>query len=691
MPRDFLLIAEAKIDASFGEATADKPFSIAAYNGGIMTVEGFGSVLIDLQGVRLGDNVTLLEGHENTNLAVIGVGTPSVKGGSIVIDGAISPDLPAAARAVQIASKGVRLQASIGAEVIKAKRIERGKSVNVNGRTFRAEGRGFLLVQQSQLKHVAILPNGADGSTAVNIAAQAASLEESDMNFQKWLEAKKIDNFDELAAGVQAMIKAQFDAEQKAADDQDKKDLAAKAAKSGANDHGDDDDPVATLRASMAKESKRIALVSVAAKDHPEILAKAIDDGWDEETTKTHVELATLRAGRKGPAIHVHGSNGKPLDGAVIEAAVCMSLSMPNVDKHFKAETLEAAQSRFSRGVGLQELLLMAAQANGYAGPLNVKANLREVLRAACSPDINAAFSTLSLPGIFQNVANKELLAGFAEQDQTWREIATVRSVTDFKTVTSYRMLDDLEYEEVGPDGEIKHGTLTEESFTRRAKTYAKMFSLTRTDIINDDLGALDDLRSRLGAGAARKFNNVFWAAFMDNSSFFTSGRGNYIEGAGTALDINGDGLAEAILSFDEMQSPDGKRIGGAAAMLLVPPQLQFVAKRLYVSTTVNTGGSSSNDTVGDANIYSGLYRPVVCRWLSDSNFTGYSTKAFYLLREKSSLAAMVVSLLNGVANPTVEMADANFNTLGIEFRGYHDFGCDKAEWLAGVKSKGEA
>jgi hypothetical protein len=76
---------------------------------------------------------------------------------------------------------------------------------------------------------------------------------------------------------------------------------------------------------------------------------------------------------------------------------------------------------------------------------------------------------------------------------------------------------------------------------------------------------------------------------------------------------------------------------------------------------------------------------------LSDSNYSGYSATAWYLLREARTYPAMVVSLLNGVAQPTVETAEADFDQLGIQFRGYHDFGCDKAEYLCGVKSKGAA
>ena len=51
----------------------------------------------------------------------------------------------------------------------------------------------------------------------------------------------------------------------------------------------------------------------------------------------------------------------------------------------------------------------------------------------------------------------------------------------------------------------------------------------------------------------------------------------------------------------------------------------------------------------------------------------------------------MVVSFLNGIEQPTVESSEADFASLGVLFRGFHDFGCDQAEYLAGVKSKGAA
>ena len=658
---------------------------VAAYSGGLMTVAGFGPVVLDVEGIEAPERVPLLADHENRIDAVLGSGTPHRADGRLAIDGTLSRSSEKARRVIQLHRDGVPLQASVGAEPLETERIARGKQVVVNGRTIRAERASFLLVRRARLKHVAIVPNGADVQTRVDIAAGAAnaSKEKNEMEFDRWLEAQGFDP-EQLSERQTASLRQLFEKHQ--APDEGgsapQTDVAASA--------------VADLRRQLADESARVAAVrKICGGRHPDIEAKAISEGWDANKT----ELEVLRAERpKGPAIHAHHWKDELGKGEILEAAMCLRRSYEDVEKAFKPEVLEVASRNYPR-LGFNQLFMMAAAANDYPArpgePVH-RGNIREVLRYAFQPrTLEASYSTLSLPGILQNLANKELLAGYREEDQTWREIAAVKSVSDFKTVTSYRMLDDMEYEELPKHGEIKHGTVGEESYTRQVRTYAKMFMLDRVDIINDDLSAFDDLRNRVGAGAARTLNRVFWSTFMNNGSFFTSSRGNYITGADSALDVDGTGLQKAITAFRKLRTPgaDGKKrpVGGRPEILLVPPELEFVAQRLYQSTEVNPGGSSTKETVPNANIHAGKYRPVVSDWLSDPDFTGNSTTAWYLFRSPRTLAPVVVSFLNGQQNPTVDMAEADFNQLGVQFRGYHDFGVDFAEYLAGVKSKGAA
>jgi hypothetical protein len=385
-------------------------------------------------------------------------------------------------------------------------------------------------------------------------------------------------------------------------------------------------------------------------------------------------------------------------EGEVLEAAVCMARKHKDLEKVFKPEVLQAAHTQFRGRIRLQQVILTAACGNGYyasPGEGIHMGNIREVLAHAC-PDARqrhihaTAFSTTNVSGILSNVANKEILQGYMEEDSAWQEIATKKSVSDFKQVTSYRMLDDMEYEELGPGGVIKGGTISEESMTRQVKTYAKMFSLERTQIINDDLGAFDDLKTRVGRGAAKKLVKIFWTAFVNNSSFFTTARTNYIEGSTTNLGTDGVGLGLGVKQFRKMTSPtaDGtKRVGAGnrPEILLVPPELEAIAEVLHKNTNLSSVKAS------DANIYANKYRPVVAWQLSDSAYTGYSTTAWYLLGSPSVMPTVVVSFLDGVETPTVESADADFEQLGIQFRGYHDFGVDMAEYLGGLKSKGAA
>ncbi|MEM9366380.1 MAG: hypothetical protein AAGD07_10310 [Planctomycetota bacterium] len=385
------------------------------------------------------------------------------------------------------------------------------------------------------------------------------------------------------------------------------------------------------------------------------------------------------------------------INSLAIEAAFAGTLGL-DVEQDYNDQTLQEAHSQYRR-IGLQETMILAARANGYTGrSVITQENLREVLQYSCPqnygpPVHGSAATTVSLSGILSNVANKSLLKGYMEEDSDWREFASVKPVTDFKEATSYRMLDDMEYEKVAPNGEIAHGRLGQESYTRSADTYAKMLGITRTQIINDDLGAFDDIRERLGQGSARKFRRIFWQTFLSNAAFFTAERANLLTGANTALGEDGAALQLAITSYRKLKSTDGKQIGtgtlGTPTKLLVPPELEFVAESLYTSANVNTGGASTSDKVGSADVHRGRYKPYVVNELSDTDYANASATAWYLFGK--NLKPLVVSFLNGVEQPTIESADADFHHLGVRFRGYHDFGVDQAEWLAGVKNTGVA
>ena len=75
------------------------------------------------------------------------------------------------------------------------------------------------------------------------------------------------------------------------------------------------------------------------------------------------------------------------------------------------------------------------------------------------------------------------------------------------------------------------------------------------------------------------------------------------------------------------------------------------------------------------ANPHAGKFRTEVSRYLANTRYTGASAKAWYLLASPADLPVIEVAFLNGQESPTIETAEADFNVLGIQMRGYHNFG----------------
>ena len=102
---------------------------------------------------------------------------------------------------------------------------------------------------------------------------------------------------------------------------------------------------------------------------------------------------------------------------------------------------------------------------------------------------VKAGFSTVSLPGILSNIAHKVMLQAYTAVPAVAKMLCKPLTASDFKTHTGYRLTGDFKFEQLSPDGELKHGKLSESAYTYSVDTYGKIFGLTRKMMINDDLG----------------------------------------------------------------------------------------------------------------------------------------------------------------------------------------------------------
>jgi phage major head subunit gpT-like protein len=227
-----------------------------------------------------------------------------------------------------------------------------------------------------------------------------------------------------------------------------------------------------------------------------------------------------------------------------------------------------------------------------------------------------------------------------------------------------------------------------EQSYTNKANPYGKLFAISYEDLVNDDLGAFDNVRRKLGRGAALAMNTVFWTEFLaDVTTFYTSGRANYFEGSSSALSITS--LSTAVQMFGAQTDPDGNPLGLMPAILLTPWSLNETAANLLNSNEIrDTNGSKVYTT---RNPHAGKFRSVTSQYLNASAIPNGSATHWFLLADPMDMAVIEMVFLNGRQEPIVEAANADFDTLGVQMRGYHSFGASKQEDRGGVRSKGAA
>lgn len=661
---------------SGGEGESPKVKGIA-YNGGKLRVQGwFYPVVVDLQALDVPDKVRMDVDHSPKVIDKIGSVAAEAKDGKLTYSGTMTGKGAAIDNILAHNEAGEDWEVSIDARVMRDKLIETGETVTVNGQEFEGP---FILATQSRLVAISVVTQGADGESTLDLAASAAGGKQM---FEKWLKAKGFDK-ESLSDGQIVTLKAAFDAEQSAeeceGENGEGEGVQAAQADDGVVDlQAQADEAVKKVRADTAAELERIDVIkatcaeyddSVKAETMSDLRGKAIKG----EITSEKLELELMKAGSPAVGSHVQGAAAHAPSEKTIEAAAAMTLGLADVEKTYKEPVLEAAHKESRGGYGLQAMIMDLAAMGGYQSRRFRDTELGDVLKAA--------FSTQHATDIFNNVANKLLLEGFMYVDQSWRSVVGIDRSGNFKPNERHRMGADAKFELVGQDGEIKHGTLSEDKYTTQVQTRAKMFGLTRQNFIDDDLGALNDLRRHIGRGAALALNDTIWAKFNGADSTY--------ESTLTDTDLNFDGLEAAVGAMDNYEDDNGEPLSISPEILLVgsktPNNLKMTAMKLMQQVAlISTKAATSGGEIAPArHPYQGEFAVVATPYLKQ---TGSAKNTWNMIANPNVWPVVVATFLNGQQTPVIESTDADFNVLGVNMRGYYDFGADAAEPKGGIR-----
>lgn len=647
---------EVAAASSEGDDKKIPTFELTAYRGGPMVVsEWMDPVVLDLAGLKArSQQVPVRLGHDSRRM-VGHTTTVTVSADKVTASGVASFENGHAREVVSSARNGFKWQVSLGVAGIKDGDIQRlgaKESAVVNGRTVTGP---LSIVRAGFIKEISFVDLGADSTTSAKVAAQQT----------KGNKMAKKDGEEETESET---------TETETTSGNKPRTITA----SGDTSTGG---VINAARTERGRRERILVLIEEAIKapgsdlDALESIGqKAITAGWDEQKT----ELEIMRAGRATGAPVLHVRSEMPMKDEVLAAAVLLSLGAKHddlvKDPDFGERAVEAAWKH--RSITLHGLIATALKAEGIQAPHGGQA----LFRAAMEHSLKAGFSTVNLPGVLGTVGNKLLLKSFTAVNAIYPRIAQQSEFNNFLTYTQYRLNDVGAFAQVGKDGELKHGSLTEDSYTNKLETRGQMLTLTRQDIINDDLGALQQLYGILGRKAALAVERAAIDAILEGSDvFFSSAHGNKQTTA--ALSIATLGAAEALMAAQ--LDADSEPIYAAPKILLVPPGLKFLAEQIFTSAAL-VGGSTAGP---EDNPFRGRFQVESSPYLALAALSGSHASTWYLLADPENLPVIQVAYLRGGRQPTIETADSTFNTLGMQMRCYFDFGVAQVDYRGGVKS----
>jgi len=616
-------------------------FKMTANTGSPMRLAGWKHpVVMDMSGMQIPSQVVPIRKNHDVNQGVGHTTELSFEKGNLMAKGIISRKTIDAEDVRESARNGFPWKASIGATAQDVEFLKPGEKGAVNGKEYEGP---LNIVRKSNLGEISFVDLAADPQTNALIATATG---DSPMLIHASKDGESGGGAVALSAAEETEVHLSRMREKESREAAIKVMIRAASEKKGAD-----------LRAIQ------------------EVAQKAFAEGWD--TTKLELEL--LRASRARPVHPI--SNEQVPTQKVLECSLALACGIPDKtlaeDRDYGPDVVTEAWS--GRNRGLVGTVRAALEAAGVRAPHGNREMFEAVLEHR---EIRAGgFSTINLPGILGNVANKVLLEAFTRVDATYDRVAQQADYANFYMHSIFRLEHLGDFELVANNGELKHGALGQDYFTNKVDTYGQLLTLTRQQIINDDLNAFRSLTAQLARKARIAVEKALYTLVLDpTNTFYTAGNGNLL--TSSSLGVTELGAAEAALL--QMADANKDPIYAIPRFILVPPQLRYLGSQLYSSKLVNdyAGGPRPTD-----NPFAGRFEPVTSPFMSAPILTNYSATTWYMLADPLMLPAFEVAYLDGRRQPTIETHDAQFNVLGLQMRAYWDFGVAALDPRGAIKN----
>lgn len=295
------------------------------------------------------------------------------------------------------------------------------------------------------------------------------------------------------------------------------------------------------------------------------------------------------------------------------------------------------------------------------------------------------AHGTTDFPELLTGVGRRILVSTYTAAESPLKQLARSTTLSDFRPASKLKLSETGPLQKLSEHGEIKHTTRSEVKEAYALDTYASMFAITRKALVNDDLGAFNDWGAQAGRAAAETESGVLFALLTanggagpkmgeDNKTLFHVDHGNLATGTEIGDPTDEGAFDAARVKMRRQTGLDGKTpINVTPKFLLIRPEDETDAEKMlakiYATTTDNV------------NPFAGKFQILV-----EPRMTG---KPWYLFADPAQAPVLEYAYLSGAPGPQIA-TQAGWNSLGMEFRVYLDFGAGVVDFRGAYRNAGE-
>ncbi len=293
---------------------------------------------------------------------------------------------------------------------------------------------------------------------------------------------------------------------------------------------------------------------------------------------------------------------------------------------------------------------------------------------------IKAMQQTSDFANVLENSARKLLLARYAIANPTYKMWTKASTTPDFKTMSRSRLSEAPTFIKVPEGAQITIGTMSDVKETYALATYGRGVSFTRQMLINDDLGAFNDLITRFGDQAAILENKTVYSILTTNANmsdsaalFVDATHGNLKTGT-----IGNTGLDTCFTAMGIQKGLDGTSVLGLTPKFIIVPKAKEATARAAM-TAVGPSVKAS-----DQNWFAGRLEVV-----ADGVLDATDTAAWYAAADPNLYPGIEYAHLEGANGPQIIRKEDEGGILGVNLYAFLDFGAKAVDWRPLYKSSG--